>query len=467
MASRDSTELSSYAKEIVSHLSIIFRTAQIHDSGNIAVISAIDKFVTLVNSLLVDEDRLFLEMVGEYFFLNERRVKFSMEYVANFDFLANEFKTHNLGSLSFTDKIKVEDVQMLLKVFIESSFSRDPFDTLVAGLGESTSIVAGKVRVVKEEEGEVDARKTIKKTYFSAVSFTSGVMKKISSGEKVNIKKAKRVVQSLADVLLSEEELLLGMTAIKDYDDYTYHHSVNVSILSIALGQRLGFPKKTLLDLGLAALFHDIGKLDIPPEILNKPTPFTPEEWKIVRRHPFWGVKSILEIKGLDSSAITAAIVAFEHHIHQDHTGYPHRKRINDLDLYSRIVGIVDQYDGMTSARVYARTPLSPDRAFKLMLERSGKQLDPLLLKFFINMVGVYPVGTLVMLNTRELGLVYSSTAAPTRPNVLVIMNDTGERIDGSLVDLNEKATDGHYLRRVLKTMDPNKYKINLAEYLL
>ena len=292
-------------------------------------------------------------------------------------------------------------------------------------------------------------------------------MKKMSSGEKVNVKRAKRVVQSMVDQLLGEHELLLGMTAIKDYDDYTYHHSVNVSILSIALGQKLGFPRKLLLDLGLAALFHDIGKLDIPPEVLNKTIELSEEEWGTIKRHPFWGVKAILDIRGIDRSSITAAIVAFEHHIHHDNTGYPKRHSATERDLFSKIVSIVDQYDGMTSARVYSRTPLTPDRALKLMLSRSGSQLDPVLMKFYINLIGIYPTGSLVMLNTKELGLVYGSTDMPNRPKVLVIMDPKGQKVDGYLVDLSRKTKDGRYPRAILRTMDPNKYRINLAEYML
>ena len=150
------------------------------------------------------------------------------------------------------------------------------------------------------EEMSLEPRKMVKKTYFNAVSIHKGVINKIKSGEKVNIKKAKRVVESMVDQILEQEQLLLGMTAIKDYDEYTYHHSVNVSILSIALGQRIGLNRKMLTELGMVAIFHDIGKMEIPYEILNKPTNFTDYEWNIVRKHPVWGVKALLRLKKLD-----------------------------------------------------------------------------------------------------------------------------------------------------------------------
>jgi len=137
--------------------------------------------------------------------------------------------------------------------------------------------------------------------------------------------------------------------------------------------------------------------------------------------------------------------------------------------LYSRIVSVVDQYDAMTSARVYSRIPLAPDKALSIMMERAGKQLDPLLFKIFTNMVGVFPIGSLVMLDTKELGLVYESDIVfPDRPRVMIIVDRKGQRLlKGPVVNLTEKDETGIYHRTIKKTLDPNKYKINLAEYLL
>jgi hypothetical protein len=143
-------------------------------------------------------------------------------------------------------------------------------------------------------------------------------------------------------------------------------------------------------------------------------------------------------------------------------------RKYRELDFYSRIVSVVDQYDAMTSSRVYSRIPLAPDKALSIMMERAGTQLDPLLFKFFINMVGVFPIGTLVMLDTKELGLVYESDVVfADRPRVMIIIDGKGERVSGPVVNLTEKDGTGRYYRSIVKTLDPNKYKINLAEYLL
>ncbi|HDO21399.1 MAG TPA: HD domain-containing protein, partial [Nitrospirae bacterium] len=395
------------------------------------------------------------------------RVRYSVEFLLNFDYLMKEFKDRGLGTVRFKGIISPVDVQRLIRAFIGCLKADDRFDAMSELMQDSRNIDIERLRHVTEE-GDSDIRKVVKRTYFNAVSFSKGIISKIKSGEKISMKRSKRVVESMVDMLLEEEQLLMGMTAIKDYDDYTYHHSVNVSILAIALGHKLALGKKAVTELGLVALFHDLGKMNVPPDVLNKPSSFTEQEWAIVKKHPFWGAKAALKLKGLDNTSIKAAVVAFEHHLNYNLKGYPVARFTKELDFYSRIVTICDQYDAMTSARVYSRTPLRPDKALSVMVDRSGNMLDPVLLKVFINMVGVYPIGTLVFLKSREMGLVHEANPLyGNRPRVLVIVNSQGKKVKGYVLDLSEKDQSGNFVRSIYKTLDPNKYNINLAEYLL
>lgn len=468
MVNREDREAHKSGQDVINHLSVILRNAQIHDPTNIAVTTAIDRFLLLLHQLTDSKKDIDLELIGEFFYIDDVRIRYSLEYLLNFDFLVREFKRRELGRVIFRNDIQHKDIEIFLKAFIAAGFSGAPYETMSHMVAEADGIDIDILKKIKED-GREDARRVIKKVYYNAVSFSKGVMTKIKSGEKVNMKKAKRIVESMVDHILEEENLLLGMTAIKDYDEYTYHHSVNVSILSIALGQRLGLSKKILTELGLVALFHDIGKIEIPSEILNKSTNFNDDEWKMIKKHPVWGVKAILKLKGFDNTSIRSSIVAFEHHLYFNLSGYPKVRNYTELDFYSKIVSLVDQYDAMTSSRVYSRIPLAPDKALSIIVERAGSQLDPLLFKFFINMVGVFPIGTLVMLDTRELGLVYESDVVfADRPRVMIIIDRNGQSISSRpIVNLTEKDETGRYYRTVVKTLDPNKYKINLAEYLL
>ncbi len=456
-------------KNIINTFAVIIRNAQIHDLNNIAVKNAVEKFMSILNPITAKQGFLTLDLIGEFFFINQARIRYSMEFLLNFDFLSREFRKRRLGGITFNYPVTPQDLQAFLSLFISSAFTEKPFEALSEGIRNIVSIDVGPPKTLRDrEESEYDIRKTAKKTYFNAVSFTKEVMNRIKSGEKVNLKKAKRVIESIVDIMLEQDEFLIGMTAIKDYDEYTYHHSVNVSILSVTLGHRLGLIKKALTELGLVAMFHDIGKLEVPPEILNKPTNFNEDEWEIIKKHPIWSMKTVLKLKGIDNLSIRAALVAFEHHLNYDITGYPRVSRLKKTDLYTRIVSIADQYDGMTSSRVYARIAMAPDKALSVMTERAGTQIDPLLFKFFINMIGVLPIGSLVQLDTRELGLVYGSNAAfPDRPRVIIITDSNGNKIEGRAADLSEKDDNGMYLRKIVKTIDPSKYGINLADYLL
>jgi HD-GYP domain-containing protein (c-di-GMP phosphodiesterase class II) len=455
------------AQDVISQLSVILRTAKIHDPENIAVTTAIERFLLLINAMIESELSVTLELRGEFFHINGMRIRYSINNIFNYNSLIREFKKIEIGKVIFRNIVSSEDMQLFLKTVIKAGFSDAPYEKMLDFAEKSNNIGIDRIRKITEGE-ETDVRKIIKKTYFGAVSYIKGVMANIRAGERINIRKAKRIMETMVDHLLDEEQLLLSMTAIKNYDEYTYHHSVNVSILSIALGQRLGLRKKMLTELGLVALLHDIGKIEIPEDILNKPSAFTDDEWRIVQRHPIWGLRALLKLRELDSTTMRSSIVAFEHHMNCDFSGYPKVNKYTELDLFSKIISIADKYDAITSSRVYSRNALAPDKALSVMIEGAGKQLDPLLFKFFVNMVGVFPVGTLVMLDTKELGLVYESEAVfADRPRVLIILDSTGKKIRGPVVNLTEKDKAGKYYRSIVKTLDPYKYNINLAEYLL
>jgi HD-GYP domain-containing protein (c-di-GMP phosphodiesterase class II) len=392
-----------------------------------------------------------------------------MDYIFNYDFLIREFKKRELGTIEFEGTMQEADIKSLLSAITSAGFSETPFKSLSKSLEDIKSIHVKKLEKVTEESTELNRKQIVKKTYFNAVSLTKGILSKLGSGEKVSLKKTKRVIETMVDQIIEEESMLIGMTSIKDYDEYTYFHSVNVSILSVALGHRIGLSKKNLTDLGLSALLHDLGKTDVPKEILNKPTEFTEDDWDIIMQHPVWGAHAIFKIKGLAVSSMNAIISAFEHHLNYDLSGYPKLKNKITLNLFSRIISIADQYDAMTSSRVYSRVPVPPDRALSIMIDRSGTQLDPYLLKVFVSMVGIYPLGSLVMLDTNELGLVFESNTNPDfidRPRIFIIMDGEGKKTK-TTVDLMEKDDEGKYKRNIIKTLDPNQYKINLAEYLL
>jgi HD-GYP domain-containing protein (c-di-GMP phosphodiesterase class II) len=265
------------------------------------------------------------------------------------------------------------------------------------------------------------------------------------------VRKAKRMVQNMVDVAVEDEGILLGLGTIKDYDDYTYTHSVNVAVLSLCLGNR-------------------IGKVEIPREIVAKPEKLDTGEWKVIRSHPLASVRQILKLTASHDLKSEILLAPFEHHMNLDLTGYPQVHFKKEISLFGRILHVADVYDAITSPRVYRRSALSPDRALGYMLKRAGTDFDPILLKVFGTMMGTYPVGTLLELDTGERGLVldYPLESGGTLPRIILLEEDGDDEFRrGEVVDLAEKDPGtGAYRRNVVTSLNAASSGIQPANFL-
>jgi len=316
-----------------------------------------------------------------------------------------------------------------------------------------------------------DQKKYSKEVYFKSIGLVKEVVESINQQKALNIRKAKRLMQNAVNAIMQDDSTLLGLANIKNYDEYTFNHSVNVAIYAIALGQRIGVPKKHLSHLGMAGLFHDMGKTRIPKEILNKTGKLSPEEWLMMRSHPVVGTELIMRMKEWGELSTRMIEGAFEHHLRYDLTGYPRLTRKRKITLFGRIITIGDFYDALVRPRVYNRFPYVSGKILGIMLERSGKDFDPAIVKVFINMIGIFPLGTLVLLNTNEMGLVtqiQEDTELIDRPKVCLLSYSDGEYRKGKVVDLREMdEVTGDFKRSIVKTLDPNEYNMNVAEFLI
>jgi HD-GYP domain-containing protein (c-di-GMP phosphodiesterase class II) len=317
----------------------------------------------------------------------------------------------------------------------------------------------------------VQSKEAAKRTFAQSVSATKDVMNSVRMGQSPNIRKIKRVVQGIVDQILADETSLIGLTTIRDYDDYTFTHSVNVCIFSVALGRRLGLTRLQLYDIGFAALFHDIGKSRVPVDVLNKPDLLSDEEWRAIAAHPWLGLLALFQVKEQQEFPYRAMVVAYEHHMKRDVTGYPRSLRTKAIGFYSKIVAVADGFDAATSRRAYQNEPMDPAAVLGEMRDNARRGMDPVIVKAFVNLVGIYPVGTFVVLDTFELAIVHSANANPemvSRPNALIVSDDLGNvRHPGELVDLAEQDEAGNFRRTIIKTADPDRYGIRIGDYFL
>ena len=280
-------------------------------------------------------------------------------------------------------------------------------------------IRVGKLQVEQKVEAAGDMA-TFQRLYQDATGIAERIWDSATTEGKPDADAARGIVDSLAQAVAQNRTALLALTALKNYDNYTFTHMVNVSILTMGQARGLGIEGTALRQLGLAALMHDIGKVKTPPEILNKPEQLTDREFEILKRHTVDGaeiLRTTPEVPPL------APVVAFEHHLRADGTGYPRGVARTQLNVATMLCGISDVYDAMRSQRVYQEA-FPSDRILTVLQRNDGTQFDQNLVRRFVQLVGIYPAGNLVRLDTGEVAVVTKAYAPdPYRPRVKVLLS--------------------------------------------
>jgi HD-GYP domain-containing protein (c-di-GMP phosphodiesterase class II) len=300
--------------------------------------------------------------------------------------------------------------------------------------------------------------------FWNAVLGTRRILSRAGQNGRPDLRHAKRLVQPVVDSIMNHEYSVVGLTALKDHDEYTYAHCVNVSILSVSMGNALGLDRQTLADLGVAALLHDLGKIAIPGDVLRKPAKLDPQEWQLMRRHPIEGARMLFRMPGISQVALDAMRVCLEHHMNLDRTGYPEVKGEWGQCTLSRIVALADCFDAMTAHRSYHKRPFSPFEALQYLLGPGRMPFDRAVLWALVRTVGLYPPGTALLTSSGHM--VLSLTPNPNdlaRPHCRVLVRPDGgvEPEEGgptwSPMPPDEQVT------RVLR---PEDLQVNTAEYL-
>ncbi|HUL04424.1 MAG TPA: HD domain-containing phosphohydrolase [Gemmatimonadales bacterium] len=452
-----------------------FRSLKLYPIENAQVQRALDDLVASTKQLLDVEREIELRLQGEFIFVNSTRLRLDLDNYASFSHILGVLRQCGIGAVRVdegVDRGQLQTFVSLLLVYAAKEATPEKVHELAKKLSDGGVTFITVDPPVETEEDVEDAerqKEAAKRTYARSVAVTKEVINSIRMGRTANVKKVKRAVQAIVDQVLNNETSLVGLTTIRDYDEYTFTHSVNVCIFSVALGRKLGFTKLQLYDLGIAALFHDVGKSRVPVEVLNKQGGLSDEEWRIMTAHPWLGVLTLFGLRGYGEIPYRGMIVAYEHHMKTDLTGYPKSIRPRELSIFSKIVAVADGFDAATSRRAYQTTPIQPDQVLKEMWENPRRGYDPVIVKAFINLIGIYPVGTCVILDTYEVGLVHaanSDVAHVHRPIVRIVMSPEGAvQHPGELVDLSHQDAQGNYPRTIVKVTDPLRLGINVGDY--
>lgn len=452
------------------------RNLKMYPIENAVVQKSLEELSALSKELIAGDGEVEFRLAGEFLFLNATRMKLDLDNYTSFSYILGRFRDAGLGRLRFLDPPTPRDWTVFLSFLSapQGANAAERFENLGRRLADTNVGVfeLGPADDAADDPADdEEAKERAKRTYQQSVSTTKEVINSVRMGASPNIRKIKRVVQGIVDQILSDETSLMGLTTIRDYDDYTFTHCVNVCIFSVALGRRLGLTRLQLYDLGFAGLFHDIGKSRVPVEIIQKPEMLTEDEWRLVAAHPWLGVLALFQLREQSEFPYRSMLVAYQHHMKQDLTGYPRSLRLTEVTFYAKIVAVADGFDAATTRRAYMSEALDPAVVLQEMRDNPRRGMDPVIVKAFVALLGVYPVGTLVILDTFELALVHSANPLPdmvSRPIVRVVSDSVGNVLHpGHLLDLADRNELGEFRHTIIKTADPDRYGIRVGDYFL
>lgn len=467
-------EVQEKGRRILAALYAALRALKFYPVENVTVQHAIDELHGLVTSLVAEEGGAELRVVGDFFWLNEIRLRLDLTNYATFGSFASAMGDHGLGALEILPGVARAEWAPFLTVLLSQPQGEDPYSGFMARLAGAPveHIDVRPQHDVHQPELEQEAAlEAAKRTYVHSVKMASNVLGDVRLGKAVNIRKVKRAVQGIVDQVLANEPSMVAMTTLRDFDEYTFTHCVNVCIFSVIIGQRVGMNKMQLYELGMCALFHDVGKMRVSADVINKPTGLSESEWKDLKEHPTEGLLLLFQLLGFPDVPYRQMLAAYEHHMKVDLTGYPKNRRPRQPGLFSRIVAVADGFDAGTSIRSYQFRPWPPDRVLREMRDNARRGFDPLLVKLLISATGVYPPGTIVVLDTLELGIVAATNPDPEKMNqpvVKVISDAMGVPLaEPRTLDLSDvDPATGKTIRKVIKTASPEKYGITVSDYI-
>ena len=445
--------------EVLRHLNQAVKGINLYPAGHPSITQGISVIYKDLSSILNSRDRMIIGLVEDVLVIDETPLYSLTDSVKD---LSTRMKRLNIGTIAISRGVTETEIGGgLLRLFHSDGADIEKeggFAPYMNALGVS-HITVLEPKVTGEKGGADDARRVYKR----AIDVVRKAMDEVRLGKIPSSTGAKVVINEMVDQILENKSAILGLSMVKSYDEYTFHHCVNVSILSLALAEAVGMPQEVLNDLGVGAILHDIGKIDTYEGIIRKPGPLNEDEWKEVRKHPARGAEIIRKMEGISELSIRVVI---EHHLKYNRKGYPQIDGAQAQSEPSMCVSIADCYDAITTLRTY-HIPYTPGKALEYMHTLSGKDFEPHLLDRFIEILGIYPPGTLVRLNTNEIAIVTApNPKEPTQPKVRLVFDRLGRKVEGVQEFLLTEADEKGWRRSVLSVVDSVARNIDPSTYI-
>jgi len=423
------------AKELVRALAVSHTNAGLYPASHPLVEHSLGELVTAVDDLRAAgfRDVTINIYKGTLFVENQVFPEESVTYRRMIEDLLGT----GISALTFLESFAVADAAALTEIISDTSVADIEAARTILERRNSAGVDVAETTALenagREEEGR-ENKAAARRSRDTGIEAMRDVETQAKLGKVFEVQPLQGVVSSLLDNLFRDPAAVLGLTAIKGHDDYTLNHSINVCILSLSLGASLGLDAQSLRSLGLSALLYDLGKVRIPEDILNKQGPLTTDEWHIVKSHAEEGADLLKRIQLVDQMPM---VVAFEHHQRHDLQGYPAPPSGQEQHLFSKIVALCDAYDAMTTRRPFRRE-IRPDKALAVLMQGRGKAYDPNLTKALVAMLGIYPMGAVVVLDDGSTAVVFRVNSDDLlHPRVKVLADSAGRWFEEpELVDL-------------------------------
>jgi hypothetical protein len=463
-----SPKVQAVAKRLVTQLHMVLRTMRIHDPGNQALLVATAQLEETINSLFAALGGIRLQFIEGQVFLNDTRLRFEPALADGIRSLEAELAERGLGGIGFSRPVDAAGLRELLQMLARPVGGPEDAARLVhnlSGLKNLALELLGPRSFAdtdsSERELRVDRRTFALQTYAKAVVCARECLAALKAGAdplggKLHIT---RIVQDLVDIASDRVNLLLRISAIKRADEYAFNHAANTCLLSIAIGKALEIDRVALVDLGTSAFLADMGFSLLPPELLQSSDSFGEREKVEVRSEMIRTLRILMGRGRLNDSVLRRVLVAFEHH---GHFVDPAKGTPSTMHLFSRIVAVADAYDALTTQRPW-REGYAADEALQILDREAGTRFDPALVKVLTNLLGVYPLGSIVRLGSGEIALVYHNSDDPRlfeKPWVKVIRDPGGAPVRRTVIrNLAESSgEDGRILgfaKELLREVDP------------
>jgi len=460
----DASEAQALAEQggtLIQRCVALMRTARTYDVSNMAFQRQMQELMGVLRRLLDVEDEVTLVAVADYFYLNGVRVKATTSLMGPYHALLADFARRQTGGVRFLQGVSEPELERFFQIFLAADDA-----ALAAQLPEAMD-EASVHNIVPLPAAQLDAedlareldglpkpqaeRARARRVFWRAMVGRKRVVLRARQSGRPDLRHAKRVVQPIVDSVMKTEYSLVGLTALKDHDEYTYAHCVNVAVLSVGMGQSLGLQRQALADLGVAGLLHDLGKMAVAGDVLRKPGALSADEWMQMRRHPIEGLKMVARMPGLSQVMIDSMRACFEHHMNFNRTGYPDTSAEWGQATLSRIVAMADCFDAITAHRAYAMRPHTAFEGLHILMGPNRVNFDPAVLWALTKTVGLYPAGTVMQTRSGHTVLAVSPNPGDvTRPFCRVLLDPAGHTPEEGRGDLWEPMPAEESVARVL-----------------